>query len=63
MPVQPMYQGLDTRLVQMTDVGGGLPRLLVEQHQLGVDRPESVDDDLALDGLDGVDHHGHGTLV
>ena len=63
MPIQPMDQGLDTWLVQVSDVRSGLPRLLVEQHELRVDGPEGVDDDLALDGLDRVHHDGDGTLI
>jgi len=63
MPIQPVDQSLDTGLVQVTDVGSGLPRFLIEQHELRVDGSESVDDYLALNGLDRVDHHGHGTLV
>jgi hypothetical protein len=63
MPIQPMDQGLNTRFVQVADVGSGLPRFLVEQHELRVDGPESVDDYFALDGLDRVNDDGHGTLV
>ena len=41
----------------MSDVGCGLPGFLSEHEGLRVDEAESVDDDLALDGLDGVDDH------
>ena len=41
----------------MSDVGCGLPGFLPEHEGLRVDEAESVDDDLALHGLDGVDDH------
>ena len=47
----------------MADVGGGLPGLLVEEHELRVDGAEGVDDHLALDRLDRIHHHGHRALV
>ena len=41
----------------MSDVGCGLPGFLSEHECLRVDEAESVDDDLALDRLNGVDDH------
>lgn len=38
-----------------------MSRFLPEHEGLWVDEAESVDDDLALDGLDGIDHDGDGT--
>lgn len=47
----------------MADVGGGLPRLETHHDALGVDRAERINHDLALDGLDGIDHDGDGAGV
>ncbi len=46
----------------MAQVGRRLARLLAEDHDVGVDEPEGVDDDLALDALDRVDDDGHGAV-
>jgi len=35
---------------------------LAKDHHVGVDEAEGVDDDLALDRLDGIDDHGHRPL-
>lgn len=40
-----------------------LPRLLTQHHGLRADEPECINDHLALDTLDRVDHHRHGALV
>ena len=58
-----MYEGLDRGLVEEPDVARGLPRLDSHHHELGVYEPEAVYDDLALDGLDGVDDEGYGPWV
>ncbi len=42
----------------MTDVGGGLAWLVTHHESLGVDEAEGIDDDFALDGLDGVNDNG-----
>ena len=44
----------------MSDVRCGLPGLLSEHESLGVDKAESINDDLALDGLDRIDDDGDG---
>ena len=51
---------MDRRLVEVTNVRSGLARLLTKHKRLRVDQAEGVDDDLALDGLDGVYHDGDG---
>ena len=61
--VEAVDEGLDGGLVQVPDVGGGLPGLLVQEHELRVNGPEGVDHHLALDRLDGVNHHRHSPLV
>jgi hypothetical protein len=58
-----MYQRLDARLVQMSDVRGRLTSFLTGHDGLRVDRPESVDDHLASNGLDGVDDDCDGSGV
>ena len=35
---------------------------LTQNHHVGVDQSEGVDDDLPLDALDGVHDHGHGAV-
>ena len=52
--VQSVNEGLNTRFLQVSDVGGGLAGLLSHHHELRINESEAVDDDLALDGLDGV---------
>ena len=44
----------------MTDIGCGLTGFLAEHERLWVDQAESVNDDFALDGVDGVDDNGDG---
>ena len=44
----------------MTDVGSSLSRLVAHHECLRVDQAEGIDDDLALDGLNGVDYDGDG---
>ena len=55
-----MDQSLDTGLVQMTQVGGGLSGLLAHHQGLWSDQAEGIDDDFAFDGLDGIDDDGDG---
>lgn len=45
----------------MPQIGGGLARLLTKHQGLWIDEAESVDDDLTLDRLDGVDDNGNST--
>lgn len=59
MPVEPVDQRLYTRLVQVSQITRRLTRLLPRHHVLRVDAPESVNDDFAADGLDGVDDYCH----
>lgn len=61
MPVQTMYEGLYARFVQVAQVTRRLARFLAEHERLRVDKAESIDDDFAFDGLDGVDDDGDGT--
>ena len=44
----------------MTQVARRLSSLLTQHERLRIDQPESIDDDFALDGLDGVDDNGDG---
>ena len=60
MPVEAVDERLDGGLVQVAEVGGRLPGLVAHHERLRVDEAEGVDDDLALDGLDGVDDDGDG---
>lgn len=58
--VQAVDKRLNRWLVEVTDVGGGLAGLVAHHKSLGVDEAESIDDDFALDGLDGVNDDGDG---
>jgi hypothetical protein len=55
--VEAVNQSLDRGLVEVSNVGCGLPGFLSEHECLRVDEAEGVNDDLALDGLDRVDDH------
>lgn len=63
LTVEAVDERLDGGLVEVADVGGGLARLLPQHVGLREDEAEGVDDDLALDGLDGVDDDGDGARV
>lgn len=58
-----MYQRLNTRLVQVSNIRRRLSRFLARHDRMRVDRSEGVDDDFATDGLDWVDDDGDGTGV
>ena len=60
MAVEAVDEGLDGGFVEVAEVGGRLARLLAHHQHLRVDEAEGVDDDFALDGLDGVDDDGDG---
>ena len=49
--------------MQVANVGSGLTGFLAHEQELWVDESEGVNDDLALHGLDRVNHDGHGTVV
>ena len=59
MSVEAVDKGLNRRLIQVTQVGSTLAWLLPEHKRLRVDKSEGIDDDLALDGLDGVNYDGN----
>ena len=63
VPVEAVDEGLDAGLVYVADVARRLARLLAGEHGVRVDEAEGVDDDFALDGLDGVDDDGDGAGV
>lgn len=46
MSVETMDQSLNRRLLEMTDVGSGLTRFLVESDCLRIDGTESIDNNL-----------------
>ena len=58
-----MDERLNGRLIEVAQVGCRLAGLLTEHERLGVDEAESVDHDLALDGLNGVNNHSDSTGV
>lgn len=61
MSVEAVNEGLYRRFVQMTRVRRALSGLLTQHEGLWVDESESIDDDLSLHGLYGIDDHGDGT--
>lgn len=58
VPVQAVDECLDRRLIQVTQIGCGLPRLLTHDHSLGLNKSESINNNFALDGLDRVNDNG-----
>lgn len=58
MSVEAVDERLYRRLVKMTQVGRALSGLLTKHQSLWVDESESIDNNLALDGLYGVDDDG-----
>ena len=63
MSVETVDKGLNRGFVQVTKVGCALARLLTEHERLWVDQAKRVNDDFALDGLDGIDDNSDGTRV
>mmetsp|Transcript_120 Transcript_120/g.157 ORF Transcript_120/g.157 Transcript_120/m.157 type:complete len:260 (+) Transcript_120:259-1038(+) len=61
--VESMNECLDGWFVDMSHVAGGLPGFLSKHHELWIDEPETVDDDLSLDGLYGIDDERDGSGV
>lgn len=59
--VETMDQGLNRGLVEVAQVGCTLARLLTKHEGLRVDQAEGINDDLSLDGLDGIDDDGDGS--
>lgn len=57
MPIQAMDKGLDTGLVDVSDIRSRLSWFLTHDDTVGVYESEGVDYDFALDGLDGVDDY------
>lgn len=54
---------LNARLAQVTDVARALPRFESHHDALRADGAESINHDLALDGLNWIDDDGHRTGV
>jgi len=57
MSVQAVDEGLDRRLVEMSQVRSTLSGFLAEHERLWVNQTESINDNLALDGLNRIDNH------
>lgn len=55
-----MDERLNRGLVEVANVGRGLAGLVAHHEGLRVDEAEGIDDDFALDRLDGVDDDGDG---
>jgi len=55
MLVQSSGKGHETRLLNMPNIGRSLPGLKTLHDHSGLNRSESIDDNLALDGLNRVD--------
>lgn len=59
--VETVDQSLNRGLVQVTQVGGCLARLLAHDNSLWLDKAESINDNLALHGLDRIHDDSHRT--
>lgn len=60
MSIQTVYESLNGRFIEVTEVGGALPGFLAKHEGLRVYQSESVDDDFSFDGLDRIDDDGDG---
>ena len=60
MSIKAVNKGLDTGLVNVANVRGGLSRLLPQDNGVRVDETEGINDNFPFDGLDRVDDYGHG---
>lgn len=58
-----MDEGLDGGFVDMSDIRCCLTRFIARNDSLRLYEPESVNDDLSLDGLNGVNNYGDGSRV
>lgn len=58
-----MYQSLDTRLVQMSNITRRLPRLLPTHDRMRIDRPKRINHDFSPHTLNRIHDNGHGTRV
>ena len=63
MSVEAVYQSLNRRFVKMSQVRCTLAWLLTKHERLWVDETESINDDFALDGLDGIYHDCDGARI
>ena len=61
MSVEAVDERLNGRFVQVTQVRCALTWLLSKHERLWVDESEGINDNLALDGLDGVNNNGNGS--
>lgn len=59
MSVEAVDKRLDRRFVEMSQVGCTLARLLTEHERLRVDETESINNDFAFNGLNGVNDDGN----
>ena len=57
--VQAVDEGLNRRLVNVSDVGCRLTRLLAGEEHVRVDKTESIYDDFSFDRLNWVDYNSH----
>lgn len=63
MSVQAVDESLDRGLVEVTQVTCALTGLLAHHKVLRIDQAESINDDLSLDGLNGIDDDSDGSRV
>eukprot|EP00978_Attheya_sp_CCMP212_P048675 scaffold559185_cov55-Attheya_sp.AAC.1 len=63
MTIESMDEGLNARLVEVTNVARRLTGFLSEHHELWINEAKAVNDDLSLDTLDGVNDEGDGPLI
>ena len=58
MPIEAVNQRLNRWFSQMAQVRRCLPSFLPENEWIRIDQTECIDDDFALDTLNGIDDHG-----
>lgn len=60
MSIQAVNESLYGWLVEMTKIGGCLPRLMAHHECLRIDQSESINDDFPFDRLYRIDNNSHG---
>ena len=63
IPVKPVYQGLDGRFIDVTNIRCGLPWFIPKYHAVRIDESECIHYDPAFNRLYGIDDHCDGTWM
>mmetsp|Transcript_687 Transcript_687/g.1083 ORF Transcript_687/g.1083 Transcript_687/m.1083 type:complete len:265 (+) Transcript_687:399-1193(+) len=61
--IKSMNECLNGWFIEMSNIRSSLPGRLTKHHELRVDKPKAVNDDLSLDGLNGIDNECNSSRV